>query len=210
MQCPYCGKTDSKVVDSRLAKDAITIRRRRQCLACSDRFTTYESTQERLLPFLIVKNTGQGSTIPNLRTKLSIISNTLTVLSEETEKLIDKVDKVENTHVAKESKRKAASKKKAPAEEKATSLPSSQKVVKIIKGHIQGAEEDIFEEGLDLNQAVKDYEERLILEALEKTNWVKAKAARLLHMNRTTLVEKIKNKRLSVIYEHRSQAQQSI
>jgi len=118
-------------------------------------------------------------------------------LSEETEKLIDKVDKVENTHVAKESKRKAASKKKAPAEEKATSLPSTEKVVKIIKGHIQGAEEDIFEEGLALNEAVKDYEKRLILEALEKTNWVKAKAARLLHINRTTLLEKIKTQNLA-------------
>ena len=198
------------MIDSRLAKDGITIRRRRQCLACSDRFTTYESTEEHLLPFLIVKNTGQGSTIPNLRTMLSIISSTLTVLSEETEKLIDKVDKVENTHVAKESKRKAASKKKAPAEEKATSLPSTEKVVQIIKGHIQGGEEDIFEEDLALHEAVKDYENRLILEALEKSNWVKARAARLLHINRTTLVEKIKNKRLSVIYEQGNQAQHSI
>ncbi len=114
MECPYCGKTESKVVDSRLVKDAITIRRRRQCLTCSDRFTTYESTEEHLLPFLIVKNTGQGSSIPNLRTMLSIVSSTLTMLSEETEKLIDKVDKVEKTQVAKQSKRTAASNKKAP------------------------------------------------------------------------------------------------
>ena len=200
MECPYCGNTDSKVVDSRLAKDAITIRRRRQCLTCSDRFTTYESTEERLLPFLIVKNTGQGSSIPNLRTKLSIISSTLTVLSEETEKLIDKVDKVEKTQVAKQSKRTAASNKKAPAKNKSRSLTS-------IDRHIQPPEEGI---SLALNQAVKDYEKRLILEALEKTNWVKAKAARLLHINRTTLVEKIKNKKLSVIYEQGNQAQQSI
>jgi len=115
MECPYCGKTDSKVVDSRLAKDAITIRRRRQCLTCSDRFTTYESAQEHLLPFLIVKNSGQGSSIPNLRTMLSIVSSTLTMLSEDTEKLIDKVDKVEKTQVAKQSKRTAASNKKVPA-----------------------------------------------------------------------------------------------
>jgi len=79
MECPYCGKTESKVIDSRLAKEAITIRRRRQSLACSQRFTTYESTEERLLPFLITKNTGQGATIPNLRTILSTISSTLTM-----------------------------------------------------------------------------------------------------------------------------------
>lgn len=130
MDCPYCGKTDSKVIDSRLAKDAIAIRRRRQCMTCSDRFTTYESTEERLLPLLIVKNTGQGSSIPNLRTMLSIISSTLTMLSEETEKLIDKVDKVEKSHLAEE----ATFKKKAPAKDKAESLTSTDQVVQIIKG----------------------------------------------------------------------------
>ncbi len=181
MECPYCGKIDSKVVDSRLAKDGITITRRRQCLACSDRFTTYESGEDRLLPVLIRQNAGGGATTPNVKTMLSIMSSTLTMLSEETEKLVDKAHRVEKTQAA-----------------------------KIINRHTQVAQEDIFEEGLALDEAVKDYEKTLILEALEKTNWVKAKAARLLHINRTTLVEKIKNKKLSVIYEHRSQAQQSI
>ncbi len=69
--------------------------------------------------------------------------------------------------------------------------------MKIIKTHIQGAQEDILEEDLTLDEAVQDYEKRLILEALEKTNWVKAKAARLLHINRTTLVEKIKKQNLA-------------
>jgi len=169
MDCPYCGKAESKVVNSRLAKDAITIRRRRQCLACSERFTTYESTQERLLPFLIVKNTGQGSTIPNLRTMLSVVSSTLTMLSEETEKLIDKVDKVEKSQLAEESEGRTASKRKVPAKDKAKSLTSTEKAVKITERHIQAADEDIFEGGLALDEAVKGYEKRLILEALEKT-----------------------------------------
>ena len=142
---------------------------------------------------LIVKNTGQGSSIPNLRTMLSIVSSTLTMLSEETEKLIDKVDKVEKSHLAEE----AVSKRKAPAKDKAKSLTSTDQVVQIIKGHIQGGEEDIFDGGLAPHEAVKDYEKRLILEALEKSNWVKAKAARLLHINRTTLVEKIKKQNLA-------------
>jgi DNA-binding NtrC family response regulator len=57
---------------------------------------------------------------------------------------------------------------------------------------VQPAEEDIFEEGLTLDQAVKDYEKRLILEALEKSSWIKTKAAKVLNIKRTTLVEKIK------------------
>ena len=48
------------------------------------------------------------------------------------------------------------------------------------------------EEGMNLKQAVEDFERELILEALEKTNWVKNKAASLLGLNRTTLVEKLK------------------
>ena len=69
--------------------------------------------------------------------------------------------------------------------------------------HIQGkgrafqsVEEEILEKDLNLNDAVKDYEKRLILEALEKSNWVKTKAAKLLNINRTTLVEKIKKQNL--------------
>jgi Nif-specific regulatory protein len=49
---------------------------------------------------------------------------------------------------------------------------------------------------IDLSEAVKDYEKRLILEALEKSNWVKSKAAKLLNINRTTLVEKMKRQNL--------------
>ena len=42
MKCPFCGYTDSKVIDSRPAEDGTTIRRRRECLDCQKRFTTYE------------------------------------------------------------------------------------------------------------------------------------------------------------------------
>jgi len=57
---------------------------------------------------------------------------------------------------------------------------------------VQPGEEDILEEGLTLGEAVKDYEKRLILEALEKSSWIKTKAAKVLNIKRTTLVEKIK------------------
>ncbi len=62
---------------------------------------------------------------------------------------------------------------------------------------IQPPEEDIFEEGLTLDEAVKDYEKTLILEALDNSSWVKTKAAKLLHINRTTLAEKINKHNLT-------------
>ncbi len=62
---------------------------------------------------------------------------------------------------------------------------------------MESAEEDIFEEGLTLDEAVKDYEKKIILDALEKSNWVKTKAAKLLNIKRTTLVEKIKKQNLT-------------
>ncbi|MEE9612729.1 MAG: sigma 54-interacting transcriptional regulator, partial [Desulfatiglandales bacterium] len=62
---------------------------------------------------------------------------------------------------------------------------------------IHTAEEDVLEEGLTLDEAVRDYEKRIIVEALEKSNWVKTKAAKLLNIKRTTLVEKIKKQNLT-------------
>ena len=76
-------------------------------------------------------------------------------------------------------------------------MTSADQVVRVIKRHIQPVEDDILEEGLTLDEAVKDYEKMLILEALEKSNWVKTRTAKLLNINRTTLVEKIKNKNLT-------------
>ena len=55
MKCPYCGKIDNKVIDSRLSKDGRTIRRRRECIDCSRRFTTYERLEE-ILPMVIKKD----------------------------------------------------------------------------------------------------------------------------------------------------------
>ena len=54
MYCPFCGHTETKVIDSRLAGEGRQIRRRRECLACTERFTTFESA-ELLLP-MVVKN----------------------------------------------------------------------------------------------------------------------------------------------------------
>ncbi len=55
MKCPGCSGMENKVIDSRLNKEGTVIRRRRECLSCSDRFTTYEKL-ERSLPMLIKKD----------------------------------------------------------------------------------------------------------------------------------------------------------
>lgn len=56
MKCPYCGETEDRVVDSREVKEGETIRRRRQCQACSRRFTSYERIED--IPYMVVKNDG--------------------------------------------------------------------------------------------------------------------------------------------------------
>ncbi|MCI6729422.1 MAG: transcriptional regulator NrdR [Candidatus Faecousia sp.] len=56
MKCPYCGDQESKVVDSRHSDDGLSIRRRRECLACQRRFTTYETVES--LPIIVVKKDG--------------------------------------------------------------------------------------------------------------------------------------------------------
>lgn len=53
MKCPYCGYQESKVVDSRHSDDGASIRRRRECLSCQKRFTTYETVES--LPIIVVK-----------------------------------------------------------------------------------------------------------------------------------------------------------
>ena len=56
MKCMYCGFLESKVIDSRLSSDGSTIRRRRECLNCGKRFTTYEVVEH--TPLLVIKNDG--------------------------------------------------------------------------------------------------------------------------------------------------------
>lgn len=57
MRCPFCGEIDNKVIDSRLGKDGNVIRRRRECIPCSRRFTTYEHIEE--IPIMIIKKDGR-------------------------------------------------------------------------------------------------------------------------------------------------------
>ncbi len=65
MKCPFCHETDNKVIDSRLSKDANMVRRRRECLKCSRRFTTYERVEE-TMP-LVVKKDGRRESYDRIK-----------------------------------------------------------------------------------------------------------------------------------------------
>ena len=60
MKCPFCGFLESKVIDSRPAEEGTTIRRRRECIACQKRFTTYETIEH--MPLVVVKRDGSRQT----------------------------------------------------------------------------------------------------------------------------------------------------
>jgi len=57
MNCPFCGHREDKVIDSRESKEGDVVRRRRQCLGCERRFTTYERSDE--IPYMVVKKDGR-------------------------------------------------------------------------------------------------------------------------------------------------------
>ncbi len=65
MKCPFCGYADSKVIDSRPAEEGATIRRRRECLACQKRFTTYEFIER--LPLVVIKRDGSRQTFDKIK-----------------------------------------------------------------------------------------------------------------------------------------------
>jgi transcriptional repressor NrdR len=57
MKCPYCNEPDTRVLDSRATQDSSAIRRRRQCISCSNRFTTMEKIEEE--PLVVIKRDGR-------------------------------------------------------------------------------------------------------------------------------------------------------
>lgn len=71
MKCPYCGHSESKVVDSRPAEEGSSIRRRRECLGCAKRFTTYETVES--LPMVVVKKDGSRQSFAREKVTESMI-----------------------------------------------------------------------------------------------------------------------------------------
>ena len=68
MKCPYCGEMENKVIDSRMTKEGNAVRRRRECLRCKHRFTTYERVEA--LPLVLIKKDGRRETFD--RTKILV------------------------------------------------------------------------------------------------------------------------------------------
>jgi transcriptional repressor NrdR len=93
MRCPYCGHVEDKVVDSREAQDGLATRRRRECLGCARRFTTYERIEEVLPP--VVKKDGRRE--PFDRRKIAdgvrIACQKRPVSSEQIEALVSSVER---------------------------------------------------------------------------------------------------------------------
>lgn len=65
MKCPFCGHAESKVIDSRPADEGTSIRRRRECLGCGKRFTTYETVER--MPLVVVKRDGSRQTFDRIK-----------------------------------------------------------------------------------------------------------------------------------------------
>ena len=93
MKCLYCGSMESKVIDSRVSDDGTSIRRRRECLACARRFTTYE-TVERIPVFVIKKDgTRELFDINKLRSGIMKACEKRPVSYESIEKLVNEIEK---------------------------------------------------------------------------------------------------------------------
>ncbi|MEE8397784.1 MAG: transcriptional regulator NrdR [Desulfobacterales bacterium] len=70
MKCPFCGEVNNKVIDSRLSKDSAVIRRRRECIDCTRRFTTYEHIEE--TPIMIIKKDGRREVFSRDKVRLGM------------------------------------------------------------------------------------------------------------------------------------------
>ena len=98
MKCPYCGYSESKVVDSRPTDESTTIRRRRECIDCKGRFTTYEKIEE--TPIMVVKKDGNRQVFNRNKIINGMIKSCekRPVSRDEIEKAADNIEKaVQNT-----------------------------------------------------------------------------------------------------------------
>ena len=102
MKCPFCSSLESKVIDSRPTDDGHVIRRRRECIICSQRFTTYEKIEE--IPIIIVKKDGTRESYNRMKVMNGIIRacEKRPVSMEQMERLIDQIATRMHTSMEKE------------------------------------------------------------------------------------------------------------
>ena len=102
MKCPYCRELENKVIDSRMTKEGNSVRRRRQCLGCNHRFTTYERVEE--VPLVLIKKDGRRETFDRTKVlagmqkaceKRNISINTLEEFVDELERELQEIGEKE-------------------------------------------------------------------------------------------------------------------
>ena len=92
MRCPYCNHEEDRVVDSRSSRGGMAIRRRRECLNCSKRFTTYEYIEN--VPLSIIKSDGRREPFDRVKLldKIQLACYKTTISAEQIEQLLDTVE----------------------------------------------------------------------------------------------------------------------
>jgi len=93
MKCPYCGSTESEVVETRTSEDVDTIRRRRECLKCKKRFTTYERIEN--INLVVIKKDGKREQFSRDKLKSGIVrsSEKTAVSMEDIEKIVTEIER---------------------------------------------------------------------------------------------------------------------
>ncbi|NEN75356.1 transcriptional repressor NrdR [Pelistega sp. NLN82] len=100
MKCPFCSKSDTQVVDSRVSEDGFTIRRRRRCQSCEKRFTTYERT-ELPLPIVVKRNgTREDFDVEKLKSSMRLALRKRPVTVEQLDEAVTRIqEKLMNLQV---------------------------------------------------------------------------------------------------------------
>ncbi len=93
MKCPFCGHQEDKVVDSRASSDGRSIRRRRECLSCGKRFTTYEQVEEQ--PLMVIKKDGRREPFDRHKVLAGLVKacEKRPVSMDDLERLVDELER---------------------------------------------------------------------------------------------------------------------
>ena len=104
MKCPFCGYSESKVIDSRPAEEGTTIRRRRECLSCQKRFTTYEIVER--MPLVVVKRDGSRQSFDKVKLINGMVRacEKRPVTLADLERIADEIEQELQSHLERETK----------------------------------------------------------------------------------------------------------
>jgi len=92
MKCPHCGSEEDRVVDSRAAQDGRAVRRRRQCLKCDERFTTYEYVENTSLTVVKSDNRREPFDRQKLLTGIKLACNKRPISAKKCESMVDEIE----------------------------------------------------------------------------------------------------------------------